>query len=253
MAIYLNNHALDDCFKREMFENDIDKDKSEYFDTLRDGEVKDLQGNSVNRLDNFITQAKGCPKGKLSFSIRGEIDPEDKRELSEVDYDLEILRKLMPDILERYKKCHEVENIEVGFKCVIDIKGAGELELNDIKRVAKIKDVKFEEEEFIQISSGKKIKNIDEVVEKANTSGLVGRAEEFLEIMERLKIKHNFIEVDDGLKNLRKLLGAMEWIDGTQGSKASHDPAEDCRRIVRTRNEGECGPLKRVVSKWPDR
>ena len=253
MAIYLNNHALDDCFKREMFENDIDKDKSEYFDTLRDGEVKDLQGNSVNRLDNFITQAKGCPKGKLSFSIRGEIDPEDKQELSEVGYDLEILRKLMPDILERYKKCHEVENIEVGFKCVIDIIGARKLELNDIKRVAKVKDVKFEEE-FIQISGGKKIENIDELVKKANTSRLVDRAEKFIDKMEQLKIKHEFAEVGDGLKNLRKLLGAMEWVDGTQDSKASHNPAEDCRPIMRPRNEGECAPVKRVGgSKGPGR
>ena len=252
MAIYLNNQALGEFFKREILEDDINKDKSEYFDMLRYQEALDNQGNPVNFLDNFITQAEGNPKTKLSFSIRGEIVPEDMQKLSEVDYDLEILRKLMPDILERYKKCHKVENIEVGFKCMIDIKGVGELELNDIERVAKIKDAKFVE--FIQISSGKKIKNIDEVVEKANTSGLVGRAEEFLEIMEKLKIKHNFIEVDDGLKNLRNLLGAMEWKDGAQDSKASHNPAEDCRRIMRPRKRGECAPLKRVGgSKGPDR
>ncbi len=244
MAIYLNNQALGEFFKREILEDDINKDKSEYFDMLRYQEALDNQGNPVNFLDNFITQAEGNPKTKLSFSIRGEIVPEDMQKLSEVDYDLEILRKLMPDILERYKKCHKVENIEVGFKCMIDIKGVGELELNDIERVAKIKDAKFVE--FIQISSGKKIENIDEVVEKANSSKLVDRAGNFIEIMDQFKIKHNFIEVDDGLENLRKLLGAMEWLDGTLDGKASHDRAEDCRPIMRPGNKGACAPFKGV-------
>jgi hypothetical protein len=252
MAIYLNNQALGEFCKREMFEDDINNDKSKYFDKFRYREVIDDQGKLVSVLDNFITQAKGDPETKLSFSIRGKIDPEDKQKLSEVDYDLEILGKLMPDILGQYKKCHKVEDIEVGFKCMIDIKGVGELELNDIERVAKIKDGKFVE--FIQISSGKKIENIDEVVEKANSSKLVDRAGKFIDIMERLKIEHNFIEVDDGLENLRKLLGAMEWIDGARGSKASHDRAEDCGPIMRPCNNGECAPLKGVGgSKQSDR
>lgn len=252
MAIYLNDQPLAKFFMREMFEDDIDKDKSKYFDKLRYQAGLDKQGNQVNFLDNFITQAKGDPKTKLSFSIKGSNVPEDMRQLSEVDYDLEILGKLMPDILERYKICHKVQDIEVGFKCVIDIKGAGKLELNDIERVAKIKDGKFEE--FIQISSGKKIENIVEVVEKAKSSKLVYRAGNFIDIMEQLKIEHNFIEEDNGLENLRKLLGAMEWIDGARGSNASHDRTESCRTIMSPRNNGECPPLKGVEgSKQPGR
>jgi hypothetical protein len=163
---------------------------------------------------------------------------------------------------------------------VIDIKGAGESELNDIERVDEIISGKFEE--FIQISSGEQIENIDKLVEKANpykagnfidikkqfisgeeienidklvekanSSKLVDRAGNFIGIMEQLKKEHNFIEVGEGLKNLRKLLGA----DGAQDGKASHYLAEGCGTIMRPSNEeGACVPLKGVGGgKGPDR